>query len=70
MKWFGYVWIAITILIWLVWTIKCVKDFISDFRSRGGLKNAVGREPSWLVWVLVNTSCIFLFSLFWFLFNS
>lgn len=68
MKWFGYVWIAILIIMWLVWTIKCIKDFITDLRSRRGLKNAAGEEPSWLIWALVHIGVIFIFSFIWFIY--
>lgn len=62
MKWFGCVWIAILIIMWLVWTIKCIKDFIADFRSAYGLKIAAMSEPSWLIWIIVHIGVIFIFS--------
>lgn len=68
MKWFGYVWIAILIIMWLVWTIKCIKDFIADFRSRGGLNSALDLEPSWLIWVIFHIGLIFVFSFAWFIY--
>ena len=68
MKWFGYVWIAILIIMWLIWTIKCIKDFIADFSFKGGLNFALDREPSWIIWVVVHIGVIFIFSFIWFWF--
>ena len=72
MRWFGYVWIAILIIgifmKWLIWTIKCIKDFITDFRSKGVLVFAFEKESSWLIWILVHIGVIFIFSFIWFIY--
>jgi len=72
MKWFGYVWIAILVIMWLVWTIKCIKDFITDyryFRARGGLDSALELETSWIIWIAVHVGVIFISSLIWFIYS-
>ncbi len=33
MNWFKYIWIVFLIIAYLIWTIKCIIDFIEDKRS-------------------------------------
>lgn len=74
MQWFGYIWIVILVILWLIWTIKCVVDFIGDVRyvqriKYSGIKliDLIEDWPSWLVYIIVHTISIFIVSLIYFI---
>ena len=67
MQWFGFIWIVIIVILWLIWTIKCVVDFISDVRSNLKLIYIIEDWPSWLVYIIVHTITIFIVSLIHFI---
>ena len=63
MSWFGYVWVVILGIAWLIWTIKCVIDFIRDIRGRWKLTLLFQEGASWAVWAILNIIFIFIGSL-------
>ena len=68
MKWFGYVWVAILVIMWLIWTIKCVIDLIRDIRSIWKLSFYIENGASWFIWAIIHICVIFVFSLIWFIY--
>ena len=67
MSWIGYIWIAMLIIAWLIWTIKCVIDLIDDIKSSWDLLFCIETESSWVIWVIVHLIVLFVFSLTYFL---
>lgn len=63
MSWIGYIWIAMLIIVWLIWTIKCVIDLIDDIKSSWDLLFCIETESSWVIWVIVHLIVLFVFSL-------
>lgn len=63
MQWFGYIWIVILVMAWLIWTIKCVIDFIRDVRSNWKLTYLIEEGASWAVWAVLHILFIFIGSL-------
>lgn len=67
MQWIGYIWIVILVIAWLIWTIKCVVDFISDIRSNLRLIYIIEDWPSWEIWLVLHIIFIFICSLAYFI---
>jgi hypothetical protein len=67
MRWIGYIWIVILVIAWLIWTIKCVVDFIRDVRLNVKLYYLLEDGPSWLIWVILHAIFIFIGSLTYFI---
>ena len=66
MHWFGYVWIVILALAYVIWTIKCVRDFIDDFRGIWPL-SAYFNGSSWGWWIVIHLIVLIASSLAYFL---
>ena len=67
MKWFGYVWIAFLLIAYVLWTIKCVKDFVDDVRSIWSLSALFEAGTSWGWWIVIHGIAIIAGSLAYFL---
>ena len=67
MNWFGYVWIVALALAYVLWTIKCVKDFIDDVRSVWKLSVLFDEGASWGHWIVIHVIVIFIGSVICFL---
>lgn len=69
MNWFKYIWIVFLIIAYLIWTIKCIIDFIVDKRSAWKLSFYIENGASWFTWLIIHLAVIFIFSLSWFVFG-
>ena len=67
MKWFGYIWIVALILAYVIWTIKCVRDFIDDVRSVWKLSFLFEEGASWGYWIIIHGIVLIAVSLAYFL---
>ena len=67
MKWFSYVWIGMLIAAYLYWTIKCIRDFISDRKSCWKLSFLFEDGASWAMWIIVHAAVLFIGSIIAFL---
>lgn len=67
MQWFGYIWIVILVIAWLIWTIKCIVDFVKDLRSNWRLSFYIENGASWAVWALLHIIFIFAGSFVYFI---
>lgn len=54
MNWFGYVWIVALVLAYVIWTIKCIRDFIDDVHSGWNLSFLFEEGASWGWWILIH----------------
>ncbi len=68
MNWFGYVWIVVLALAYLLWTIKCVRDFIDDVRGVWKLSFLFKQGTSWSWWIVIHGMVIIAVSIAYFLF--
>lgn len=67
MNWFGYVWIIVLVLAYVIWTIKCIKDFISDVRGAWKLSTVFKAGASWGYWIVIHAIILIASSLAYFL---
>lgn len=67
MNWFGYVWIVALALAYVLWTIKCVRDFINDVHSVWKLSVLFENGTSWGYWIIIHGIIIVAVSLAYFL---
>lgn len=67
MNWFGYVWIVALVIAYVLWTIKCVRDFINDARSIWSLSALFKEGASWSWWIIIHIIVIVAASLAYFL---
>jgi len=67
MNWFGYVWIVALALAYVLWTIKCVRDFIDDVRSAWKLSFLFNEGASWSYWIVIHVIVIIIGSIIYFL---
>ena len=70
MKMFGYAWIGILIIVYLIWTIKCIVDFIRDCRSCWKLSFLFEIGASWAVWIILHVTVLFIGSIIAFLLHG
>ena len=67
MSWFKYVWIVALVLAYIIWTIKCVVDFISDIRSSWRLSYLFNEgDTTWGAWIIIHIAVLFFGSLVYF----
>ena len=67
MSWFKYVWVGFLVLAYIIWTIKCVIDFISDVRSVWRLSYLLKEcDTTWGAWIIIHLAVVFLGSLSYF----
>lgn len=67
MSWFGYIWIGILVVIYIIITIKCIYDFITGIKV-WGIKDSFkfwGTE-SWHWWIMIHLLILFFSSLTYF----
>ena len=68
MTWFKYIWVGILALGYIIWTVKCVVDFIDDVRGRYNLSYLfIEGETWWGAWIAIHIAVLFLGSLVYFL---
>ena len=67
MNWVKYIWIVFLIIAYLIWTIKCIIDFIEDKRSCWKLSFYIEQGASWFTWLMIHLAVIFIFSFAWFI---
>jgi len=67
MKWFGFIWIGMLIILYLIWTIKCIVDFISDVKGSWKLSFLFQIGASWAHWIVIHVCVLFIGSLIAFL---
>lgn len=69
MKLFGYVWIVILVLAYIIWTIKSIIDFIVDLRSPWKLSVCFELGHIWAWWIMIHGALILIGSFICFLFG-
>lgn len=68
MNWFGYVWIVVLALAYVIWTIKSIVDFISDVKGIWKLSFILSEgDRSWVWWIGIHAIIILAGSLAYFL---
>lgn len=67
MKWFGFVWIGVLIIAYLIWTVKCIIDFINDCKSCWKLSFLFANGASWAHWIVIHVTVLLISSLIAFL---
>lgn len=67
MKLFGFVWIGILTIAYLIWTVKCIIDFINDRKSCWKLSFLFVNGASWAYWIVIHIVVLFISSLIAFL---
>lgn len=67
-NWFGFLWIGVLIIAYLIWTIKCIRDFINDCKSCWKLSFLFVSGASWAHWIVIHVAVLFIWSLIAFLF--
>lgn len=67
MNWFGYVWIGALVLAYVLWTIKCIRDFVNDVRGFWKLSFLFNEGSSWSWWIVLHAAVIIAGSLAYFL---
>ena len=63
MKWFGFVWVGMIIIAYLIWTIRCIIDFIRDCRGCWKLSFLFENGASWAVWIILHGAVLFIGSI-------
>ena len=66
MNWFGYVWIGILIIAYIIWTVKCVWDFITDAKGFWKLSFCFKNGASWAWWIMLHIIGLLISSVFYF----
>jgi len=67
MNWFGYVWVVALVLSYMIWTIKCIIDFIRALRGPWKMSVLFEEGVSWGYWILLHGGFILLGSFLYFL---
>lgn len=67
MKLFSYAWIGMLIIAYLIWTIKCIVDFIRDCRGCWKLSFLFEAGVSWACWIVIHAVVLFIGSIIAFL---
>lgn len=68
MNWFGYVWIVVLVIAYVIWTIKSIIDFISDAKGIWKLSFIFSEcNRSWVWWIYIHAIAILSSSLAYFL---
>ena len=67
MNWFGFIWIGILIIAYIIWTVKCVWDFIDDVKWLGWSDLFTWcSSDSWKWWLVIHLLILFVSSIVYF----
>ena len=67
MNWFGYIWIGILAIVYIILTVKCIWDFVTDIKYFGlsELFTWVSSD-SWKWWLVIHLLVLFVSSIVYF----
>ena len=67
MNWFGFIWIGMLAIVYIILTVKCVWDFIDDVRLLGWSDLFTWcSSDSWKWWLVIHLLVLFVSSIVYF----